>query len=270
MTPAAPGTGSTSADAGDALLDIQGLTRRFGGVRAVDGVSLTVRPGEVFGLIGPNGAGKTTLINLATGLLRPDSGRVLFGGQDVTGWPAHAVARSGLTRTYQHIRLFSAMTALDNVIAGAHIRRDAPYWRRLMLLPRAAGEEARARATALELLEQLGLGSVAETPAGSLSYGDRRRLEIARALAAAPRLLLLDEPAAGMSHAEAERLVELIRHLPERGHSVLLVEHNMRVVMGACHRIGVLSFGQLIATGEPAAIRADARVVEAYLGRDED
>jgi ABC-type branched-subunit amino acid transport system ATPase component len=258
--------------AGDAppLLALEGLTRHFGGVRAVDGVSLAVWPDEVYGLIGPNGAGKTTLINLVTGLLRPQSGRVGFAGQDVTGWPAHRVAGRGLARTFQLIRLFPELTALENVIAGEHVRRHAPLWRRLVFLPDDAREAAVARERAGALLDSLGLAALAATPAGSLAYGDRRRLEIARALAARPRLLLLDEPAAGMTHGEAGRLVELIRLLPGRGQAVLLVEHNMRVVMEACSRIGVLDFGQLIAEGPPDVVRDDPRVIEAYLGREED
>jgi branched-chain amino acid transport system ATP-binding protein len=252
------------------LLAVEGLSRRFGGVRAVDGVTLEVREGEVYGLIGPNGAGKTTLINLVTGLLRCDAGRIRFAGRDVTGWPAHRIAGAGLARTYQHIRLFPALTALENVVAGQHVRRRAPLWLRLLFLPHAAREVDAARREALALLETLGLGAYAGAPAGALSYGDRRRLEIARALAPRPRLLLLDEPAAGMTHAEAGRLVELIRRLPAQGQAVVLVEHNMRVVMEACDRIGVLDFGQLIAEGSPASIREDPRVVEAYLGRDED
>jgi ABC-type branched-subunit amino acid transport system ATPase component len=251
-------------------LAVEGLTRSFGGVRAVDGVSLAVRAGEIYGLIGPNGAGKTTLVNLLTGFLRPDRGRVGFAGTDITGAPPDVVARGGLARTYQLIRLFPAMTALENVLVGAHARRRAPYWRRLLCLPDAARESARERERAAALLDELGLGAVAHVAAGALPYGDRRRLEIARALASQPRLLVLDEPAAGMSHAEIQRLVELIRRLPERGQTVLLIEHNMYVVMGVCHRIGVLNFGRLVADGTPAQIRSDERVIEAYLGRDDE
>ena len=255
-----------------ALLEAIELSHAFGGVRAVDGVTLGIRTGEVYGLIGPNGAGKTTFINLLTGFLRPDGGHVLLGGERITGWAAHRVAQRGLARTYQHVRLFPAMTALENVVVGQHARRAAPYWRRLLMLPSAAREEARTRERAMGLLAELGLEAAAHIRAGALAYGDRRRLEIARALASEPRLVLLDEPAAGMTHAEAERLMALIRELPRRhagGVGVLLVEHNMRVVMGVCDRIGVLNFGRLIAEGTPAEIRAHPQVIEAYLGREE-
>jgi ABC-type branched-subunit amino acid transport system ATPase component len=252
------------------LLAVAGLTHAFGGVQAVDAVSLAVRRGEIYGLIGPNGAGKTTFINLVTGLLRPSAGSIHFAGVDVTRAPTHRIAAHGLVRTYQHIRVFPALTALENVLVGQHARRHAPLWRRLVLSPSAGREEARARERARALLEELGLGAGADTPAAALSYGDRRRLEIARALAGEPLLLLLDEPAAGMSHAETERLIDLLGRLPARGQSLLLVEHNMRVVMGVCHRIGVLNFGRLIAEGTPAAMRDNPAVVEAYLGREPD
>jgi ABC-type branched-subunit amino acid transport system ATPase component len=252
------------------LLAVNGLTRTFGGVHAVDDVSLTVHTGEIFGLIGPNGSGKTTLINLLSGFLPPDRGTITFDGQDVTGHRADVIARLGLGRTYQHIRLFTALTALENVLVGAHARRHAPYWRWLCFLPDALREDAAARERAAALLADVGLAAAAGVPAGALSYGDRRRLEIARALAGAPRLLLLDEPAAGMGHAEVERLMELIHALPQRGQTVLLIEHSMRVVMGVCRRVGVLNFGRLIALGTPAEIRGDPAVVEAYLGRDDE
>jgi ABC-type branched-subunit amino acid transport system ATPase component len=252
------------------LLEVDGLTRSFGGVRAVDRVSLAVEAGEVFGLIGPNGSGKTTLINLLSGFLRPNRGTITFGGRDIAGARADVIARRGLGRTYQQIRLFPALTALENVLVGAHARRCGPFWRWLCFLPGALREDALARERAAALLDDVGLGAAAGVPAGALAYGDRRRLEIARALAGDPRLLLLDEPAAGMGHGEVQRLMELIRSLPARGQTVLLVEHNMHVVMGVCRRIGVLNFGRLIALGAPSAIRADPAVIEAYLGRDDD
>ena len=258
MIPAAP------------LLEVDGLSRRFGGVHAVDGVSFSVGPAEVLGLIGPNGAGKTTVVNLLSGFLRPDAGVVRLSGEEVTGQPPHRLAVRGLARTYQHIRLFPALTALENVLVGEHARRRAPLLRRLLMLPEAAREDAAARERAGALLDELGLRQSAGVPAGALPYGDRRRLEIARALASRPRLLLLDEPAAGMGRAEVDRLIALIRGLPARGHAVLLIEHNMRAVMTACDRIAVLNFGRLIAAGTPAAIRANPLVIEAYLGQEDE
>jgi branched-chain amino acid transport system ATP-binding protein len=232
----------------DTLLDVDGLGRRFAGLVAVDGVSFTVTRGQVHGLIGPNGAGKTTLFNLLSGLIASDTGHVRLDGVTLDGLPSWRRARLGLARTFQNIRLFADMTVLENVLTGLHARA-------------LSGRHARARASAL--LDRVGLGAAAVRRAGELSYGDQRRLEIARALATEPKLLLLDEPAAGMNPAETEALVTLLRGL---GVTLLLVEHDMSLVMRLCDRITVLNFGRKIAEGAPDEIRREPAVIEAYLG----
>jgi branched-chain amino acid transport system ATP-binding protein len=252
------------------LLDVRGVSRVFGGIRAVDNVDLNVASGEIVGLIGPNGAGKTTLINLISGLLRPRTGSMLLHGQRLERLPPYRIAALGVARTYQNVRLFRGLSALENVVVGQHVRRREALPLRLLGMPAARREAARARDTARALLHDVGLAQHESTPAGVLPYGHQRRLEIARALASSPRLLLLDEPAAGMPFSETARLMELIRGLPARGLSVLLVEHNMQLVMSVCDRVAVLDFGRKIADAEPAMVRADARVVQAYLGADED
>ncbi|HET8628072.1 MAG TPA: ABC transporter ATP-binding protein [Thermomicrobiales bacterium] len=253
-----------------ALLQVDGLSRHFGGVRAVDDVSFAVAAGEIVGLIGPNGAGKTTVINLLSGLLRPTAGRIVFAGARLDRLPPYQIARAGVARTYQNIRLFRGLSALDNVIVGTHGTTREPFVKRLAFAPSVRREEAAARATARALLDRVGLAHRARARATSLPYGEQRRLEIARALAARPRLLLLDEPAAGMNPAEMATLVALIRALAAEGQTILLIEHNMQVVMGVCQRIVVLNFGRKIAEGPPSAISRDPDVVAAYLGESDE
>jgi len=233
------------------LLEIVGLSRRFRGIVAVDAVDFTVEPGAIHGLIGPNGAGKTTCFNLISGLTAADAGRVTLGGTRLDGRPSHARAPAGLARTFQNIRLFGEMSVLENTLCGQHVRH---------LRPPVASEEA------LELLDLVGLSGMAGRQADTLSFGDQRRLEIARALASAPKLLLLDEPAAGMNPAETASLAELLQQIRARGTTLLLVEHDMNFVMRLCDRITVLNFGRVIAEGGPRAIREDEAVIEAYLG----
>jgi branched-chain amino acid transport system ATP-binding protein len=252
-----------------ALLHVAGLTQRFGGVVAVDDVSFDVGEGEIVGLIGPNGAGKTTVINLLSGLLRPTAGTITFDDQRLDQLSPHRITRAGVARTYQNIRLFRGLSALDNVIVGTHTRTSASFAARLVFAPAVRREEEGARATARQLLARVNLGGRDAARATSLPYGEQRRLEIARALASAPRLLLLDEPAAGMNPAEMDQLIALIRSLRADGQTILLIEHNMQVVMGVCDRIVVLNFGRKIAEGTPQEIGQNNDVIAAYLGEEE-
>ena len=247
-------------------LSVTGLSRAFGGVRAVDEATFTVADGEVHGLIGPNGAGKTTLLNLVSGLLRPTAGKIELDGRRVDGLPPNRIAALGVARTYQNIRLFGGLSAADNVVVGGHLRRLAPFWRRLLLLPSARREEDAARASAEAGLARVGMRERARARAFDLSYGEQRRVEIARALASQPRLVLLDEPTAGMNPGEAGAVARLVREVAKEGRAVLLIEHNVRLVMELCDRITVLNFGKVIARGTPQEIGKDPAVIAAYLG----
>ncbi|HET6438401.1 MAG TPA: ABC transporter ATP-binding protein [Anaeromyxobacter sp.] len=248
------------------LLRLEDLHRDFGGLRAVDGAAFSVLPGEVHGLIGPNGAGKTSLLNLVSGLFPPTSGRILLDEQPIHGLAPHRVAALGVARTFQNIRLFPDLSARDNVVVGQHLRRRPSLAARLLMLPGARSEVGSARREAAALLERVGLSERIRVHARHLSYGEQRRVEIARALASAPRLLLLDEPTAGMSLAEVRAVAALIRQVATEGRAVLLVEHNVRLVMEVCDRITVLHFGKVIAQGTPSEVGRDPAVVAAYLG----
>lgn len=251
----------------DALLQTQALTIRFGGLTAVKDFSMAIAPGELFGLIGPNGAGKTTVFNMLTGVYLPTSGEILFSGKRLNGRQPAAIARLGVSRTFQNIRLFDELSALENVMAGAHMRGRGNLFDALFRTPRHFEEEARQRQRAYELLQFMGLDQRAGLPAKSLPYGDRRRLEIARALATQPTLLCLDEPAAGMNPKEKIDLSALIRRIrDELKITILLIEHDMKLVMGLCERIQVLDYGETIACGSPREIQSSEKVVEAYLG----
>jgi branched-chain amino acid transport system ATP-binding protein len=248
------------------LLETENLSIAFGGVKAVDGVSLKVLPRRIHSIIGPNGAGKTTLFNLISGLYQPSSGRVMLAGADVTGLSPDALARRGLSRSFQNLQIFFRMSALDNVMVGRHPHEKTGLLSHVFALPSVARENARSRDTAMQLLARVGLADVADKEAGSLSYGALKRLEIARALATEPRILLLDEPAAGCNAIETGEIDRVIQSIAQSGIAVLLVEHDMRMVMRISDEIHVLERGRTLVSGTPAEVRDDPRVIAAYLG----
>jgi branched-chain amino acid transport system ATP-binding protein len=247
-------------------LKVEAISQHFGGLQALLDVNFTVAPGTIHGLIGPNGAGKTTLINILSGLQTPSAGQVHYQREALHRLRAHQVAALGVARTFQNIRLFPAMTCLENVLAAQHLIAGRPLLPRLLRLPSAGREDRELEAKAHATLARVGLDAKADLAAKNLSYGERRRLEIARALAANPSLLLLDEPVAGMRRSEATQVADLVRVLAEGGMTVLLIEHNMAFVMGLCAWITVLNFGQVITTGRPEEVRGHPAVIAAYLG----
>ncbi len=250
------------------LLRVEGLSLYFGGLAALDDVSFTTG-GGICGLIGPNGAGKTTLLNVVSGVLSPSRGRIAIDDRPTAGLPPHRLAALGVARTFQNVRLFGELSVLDNVRLGYHLHQHGTLLETVLRLPRARREERQSAAAALALLDRLGLAHLARAEASALAYGDQRRVEIARALALEPRLLLLDEPAAGLNAAETEQLGQFLGTLRAEGRTLLLVEHDMDLIMRVCDQIVVLNFGRKIAEGPPDAVRHDRRVIDAYLGEEE-
>jgi ABC-type branched-subunit amino acid transport system ATPase component len=262
----APAMAQPVANASPLLFRADGLHKNFGGVRAVSNISLHVPAGAVFAVIGPNGAGKSTLLNLMSGLYQPDSGNMAFDGIELVGMSIHRRVRLGLGRTFQKIRLFKHLSVLDNVVAGFHIHHHIPAWQYVVHAAAFRDDHARSRADAMKLLAFVGLEHRAFVLAASLAYGEQRMLELARALATSPRLLMIDEPAAGLNAAEVDRLLDRIRMLRERGITVVVVEHNMDLVMRLADRVLVMDYGQHLFEGTPAEVQANPAVIAAYLG----
>jgi branched-chain amino acid transport system ATP-binding protein len=252
------------------MLTLTSVSRHFGGLKVLQDVNLTVPAGSIFGLIGPNGAGKTTVFNLITGLLPPSAGDIVFDGTSLVGRKPHLITQGGIARTFQNIRIFKEMTLLENVVVGMHAHLGYGAAGLMFSLPGFRGIERRARERARELLSWVKLDHKASDVADNLSYGEQRKLELARALATEPRLLLLDEPVAGMNSTEKTELMREIVNIQARGYTIFMIEHDMRFVMGLCEQIAVLNFGRIIAQGGPEQIRNDPEVIEAYLGRDDD
>jgi branched-chain amino acid transport system ATP-binding protein len=252
------------------VLTLSSLSKKFGGLCVLEGISLVVPPRGIFGLIGPNGAGKTTVFNLVTGLLTPSAGTIEFAGRRLNGLAPYQITRAGVARTFQNIRVFKEMSLLENVLVAMAAKSRRGAFESLFPLPGYRAAERYERESARDLLARVGLEHKAALAAGGLSYGEQRRLEIARALATEPKLLLLDEPAAGMNSVEKQQLMDEIHKLEESGIGILIIEHDMSFVMRLCRQITVLNFGQIIAQGAPDEIRADLNVIEAYLGRDHE
>ena len=250
----------------DTVLNVSGVSKRFGGLQALSDVGIKIERGQVYGLIGPNGAGKTTFFNVLTGLYTPDGGSFELAGKPYQPTAVHTVAKAGIARTFQNIRLFAEMTALENVMVGRHIRTHSGLLGAMFRTPSFKAEEAAIAQRAHELLDYVGIGKFADYKARTLSYGDQRRLEIARALATDPQLIALDEPAAGMNATETGELRELIDGIRKDGTTVLLIEHDVKLVMGLCDRVAVLDYGALVIEDVPAVVQKDQRVIEAYLG----
>ncbi|MDR3435069.1 ABC transporter ATP-binding protein [Telmatospirillum sp.] len=253
-----------------ALLELRGVGISFGGMQAVDNLSLAIEDGHIAALIGPNGAGKTTVFNMITGVCRPNDGQILWQGRDITGLAPHRIAALGIRRTFQTIRLFADMSVFDNVRAGCHLRARQRWWQGLLGLPAQRREDAALRERTHDVLRRLDLDGVADEPAVSLPYGLQRRVEMARALVAQPKLVILDEPAAGLNDAESAELSQTIFAIRDSGVTVLLVEHDMNVVMNVTDHIVVINFGRKIAEGDATTVRDDPAVIEAYLGSDDE